>query len=152
MRSPEAAQAVFALVGVRAGMRPDEAPRNYTTLDAARLRAAALRVAALNGDPRPDSVEWVRTTDGRADRLMSGARILSADGGQSVYLVQLRGKFTTHHGAPAGAPAGADTTTGTVVWFTILDDGETRSFGVQSEPRDLRTLGAVHTEADPAEE
>jgi hypothetical protein len=74
----------------------------------ARLTSTALAVARRNGDAGAVSAEAVTTTRAKALREATPGDTVPQGGGQTVYLVVMKGRFTASFPMPAGTrkPAG----------------------------------------------
>jgi hypothetical protein len=92
----------------------------------ARLDAIALRAAKASGDPRPDWITVVRTTHGKALESATPGDTEPVGNNIAVYLITMKGSFTTNVPTPSGAAAPTGTYLSLVVSarsFSGLDFG-----------------------------
>jgi hypothetical protein len=66
-----------------------------------RLTSTALAVARQNGDAGPLSAAAVTTTHAKAPREATPGDTVPQGGGQTVYLVVMKGRFTANFPVPA---------------------------------------------------
>jgi hypothetical protein len=83
---------------------------------ARRLTSAAMKIARIDGDPRPDSVQVVQTTRGQALTVATPGDFLSRGNRRPVYLVVMHGKFRARD---LPAPPGARAPTGSYLSVTL---------------------------------
>jgi hypothetical protein len=94
------------------------------------------------GEPRPEGLAYVLTTERQALQLALGYVPVPPDRAgldDAVYLVSLQGRFTAPH-----TPLSKPRRTGS--FLRLIIDGSTyqrRGLSIGDEPLDLRTLGSV---------
>jgi hypothetical protein len=102
------------------------------------VRAMATRTAKVLGDSEPANATYVRTNRGAAGQLV-GAKV---DTDQSVYVIQMTGKFKVP--ASPGAGTGHPAPTGTVLTVTVdAATGQVQDWGIDTTAPKLGTLGSV---------
>jgi hypothetical protein len=100
-----------------------------------RIRDLALKIAAVNGESHPTSVELVATTRAKAMAVATpGDSVPNADN-QDVYLVRMTGHFT---GYAVSVPPGAPKPKGTIL--SIVIDGQSLERRISSHG--ITTAGA----------
>jgi hypothetical protein len=117
---------------------PSATPAVSTPATSGSMADAANRVARMLGDSQPGSMSYVKTTRQKASTTASGGRV-NTD--QSVYLIELPGKFTT---PAARVPQGKKAATGSNLTVTVdAANGQVLDWGITNTPTTLSTLGAV---------
>ena len=121
---------------------PLAATASATPADARQAAQAYAEGAVRSvGESSYSDLQWVESTRAAAAKVVSGA-VLSPDQTQSVYAIQVHGRFTarlasTFSGQP---PAGT-------VMTVIVDEatGVVLDFGLSDVDANLAALGTVHT-------
>jgi len=102
------------------------------------VKQAALYKASALGEDHPRHIEAVRTTENRA---FDDSATLSAPDGPTMYLVQMRGRFSPNSWDPfAGNPP-------LFKWATVLmsaPDCVISSHGVSQSRQHIGRLGPIH--------
>lgn len=129
------------VVSAQSGSRAIEPP---TAAELAKIRAHALREAALNGDPNPADASYVATTRKRINAADGSGTEVSSD--EEVYAVLLRGNFVAHG---ASRPSGAPPPRGQ--YLVVVYDAETldvTDFILGDRPMRLSEVGTPHPLAE----
>jgi len=118
------------------------APPSSIGISVSDVRAAAMKAAIANEDPDPTSVQWVQTTRDAANQLVTPGTNVGTAGSDTVYVIQMVGKFTAQYAHP---PNGVFPT-GTVVAITVDPvSGIGIGYRLSNTKIDLATLGTVQT-------
>lgn len=114
------------------------------TFSNADITAFALKTAAADNDPQPQSIEWVLTNRDAAERLSNdGNPVNKGVASTTVYLVQMEGSFKHSSATP---PGDFKQPTGTFVTLVVdARTGELYDYGLSGKSIELGVLGRVVT-------